>query len=565
MMFLAAIAAVVAAAPAPAQMPAVTVWMNPPLSQPLTVVNGQLSANGQRVVVPGVNVSQWALFGIVDGKQNVPTGLDAAACALVKQHVHNIAQMGFKVIRLGPMDQGTWNNVFCVCNGFPAGVAPRTTQLDSYALQAIAFWMDCCKQEGLRVIITLHCGQVLQAADVLVATNNAANPPPEFAECLATNYGGTNVAGEMWPWECFSPGMQALRLAYEQQLLKYVSPYDNVPLGQNQALFGLVIENEHSLGRELPYGWGNTKPTCPVLSQMYATAAAAYCQANGIVPAKMTGTQHAQMCASWDVALFQASIANIRPLAPHAQLIAGTYFGDSKYPSLAGVQCGDVSDCHFYSRYAPSDLNGFANGRTVQDLRSRFAAVLGGCAAAGKPLFVTEWGPQGQFNKGQLDPAGELAVDLQNAYTCLIQQDVDLACLFAYANVALTADNPAATVGCYDLRCCQPFLAAVQSQNARFCDLTQRPTSTITVQPTGGFWAGGYGPLTDPALYAVTGTQRVIVSQAAPQATSLHRPSGSSSLHSVVDRRSGSGGAAPPIKRAYGALIRQVAGLLLAF
>jgi hypothetical protein len=443
------------------------------------------------------------------------TGLNATYMALVEQHLNNVAALGFRAIRVHGLD--TFNG----CNMYSAVTNATTCQLDPCCCQALAWFMDQCKQRNIRVVITVHYNRVLTPTDLLALTNNGANPPPpEIAELMANSNAANSgvAAGGLWPWKCFFPSVVALDAQYESQLFSYISPYDGKPLGQNVALMGLVIENEHLLGKVIPWSFNST--TFPNLQNAFTAQFTSWCQANSVNIAAAGQIQHGQFAASLDVNLASNAIKRLQTLCPGALMVSNTYFGNAAYPALPGCQVGNCVDFHGYSRYAATDTNGFLNGRVGQspaDPRCRYATTAAGNYCAGKSQWNTEVAGVGQYSGGVADPPTELAEDLTAIYTAAINQDLDFIAIYSYASTPLQGEgSPYWKPSVYDQRVNAPFMSSMQWWNTWFANLQSRQgLPTVTVTATGGLYGSAtvpapYGPYTDPALYAVAAGLKVI-------------------------------------------------------
>jgi len=521
-------------APIPAQ-PAISA-SGPPISAgPVVVANGHLSVAGQRALFPACNWDNWAVLGLVGLSGGKETGtLNPTYQTFVQQHLNNVSAQGFRAIRIHGLDTFSGGNLFSI----PTNTT--TLSLDPNALQALAWFINQARtQRNLRVAITVHYNRQLTTQDAATITaNNGGTAPAGLNETMANGYLACGPGG-LWPWKLPPLGFtwtQQLEIAYEQQLFSYVSPYDNVPLGQ--LIDFLITENEHSWGKEIPWGGFGNGTEFPALTAAYASAWNAWLSANNITTPN--AVNRAQFAAYCDVQLAQAEYTRLKVLCPNALIITSTYFGNAPYPMLAGMMVGDIMDCHCYSRGAATDTNGFLSGRvgvTPADPRSRFAAILAGCSvspasaaaagtaganttSAGKPQSCTEWAGVGQYGGGTLDPPSEQAQDLGAAYQAAITQDVDFIALYSYASTVIQGEgSPYWKPSVYDQRINAPLLSGAQWWNAQFTNLAARNAPTVTVTKTSGtfgsYSATGayslYGPFTDPALYAVPANQKVLL------------------------------------------------------
>jgi hypothetical protein len=242
----------------------------------------------------------------------------------------------------------------------------------------------------------------------------------------------------------------------------------------------------------------------------------AYCTAHGLVfkPNVLTKPLINDWLQGVETAALSDEVAYVRTLTP-ALVISTCYFGNGSYATLPAAKAGDIMDCHFYSEYASTDTEGFLNGQSATSLRSRFAAVLGGCNLYGQPQFVTEWAPVSQA--GNILDANRVGV-LPAAVQAMIAQDVDVCCLYSWGHCTLfEGTNPNDP---YNFRRDAVFCTGMPAQAAMFHDLSLRGTNPVaTVTPTNGLDGAGsgsafaeYGPYTDPALYAVPAGTKIVVS-----------------------------------------------------
>jgi hypothetical protein len=432
--------------------------------------------------------------------------LSAAGQSAVDAALDNLVNAGIRVVRINDFDGGL------SCNIFSAGNAAQSTTrtLDPAALNALGWFLFACKQRNIRVMLTLHELRALQSADL------PSWACPTFAECLAT-HSGQGPLGTMHPWFWVDAGLVQLQNEFASQLLGWANPWTGMPIGKDPVLLAVTLQNEHSLVKNGPFFAG------PIFQQLLQANEQAYCTANGIAwkgQYSLTKAQIQHWLSQLETTVLQAQAAYVRTLTP-ALVIAGTFYGDGPYAQLIGpCAAGDVCDGHFYSRYAPTDPNGFLGGRTAADLRSKFSAVLAGCSYGGQPLVCSEFGFVSQATT-QLDPAVEQSQDLEAAVRSLVNQDCSVACLYAWGWHPLFNDQYHPQ-GVYDSRVNATLLRGFQSLTDWFHDLSLRPTTSLAVAPTNGLYGAGtgtayqaYGPFTDPALYAVPATQKVVIQGAA--------------------------------------------------
>jgi hypothetical protein len=479
-------------APWPATPPVVA--GGPSVSSPWLIQNGHITVNGQREQYPGVNFDNWPIFGMVAFKGGAESGLDSDNCNLVLQHLNNCAALGFRSIRIHGIDCFHGGDVFG--DAAPTG----TLALDPNCQQALAYFIYQARTvRGFRLGLTLHYNRQLMPSDV------PANAPPEFAELMANgNPPGSNCpAGGMWPWNAFSPALQALDAQYEEELLTYVSPYDNKPLGE--LLDFIVVRNEQLFGKTPP--WPSTPGSAsklPVLNGMLYAAAVAWCAANGINVNQMTAITHAQFAASLDVQLSTTECARVRKLAPQALLVSNTAYGDLAYSGLPGCWVGDLNDLHCYGSFLPP---------AAPAQRTQFAAMLAGCYKAGMPQSVTEW------SCPSMTPAQQFALYGQ-ATNDAISQDGDMMYLYSYANSSIQGEgSPYWTPTEWDMRVNAPLMTGVQYWNEQFAAPRSANPQTVTVTRTNGLYGANapgtqnysqYGPTNDPAMAAVPAGTKVI-------------------------------------------------------
>jgi len=509
-----------------------TIWFGPPTAPPIsagpvTVQNGHLAVGQQRATFFGVNVDNWAILGMVTMQNGLPA-LNTNSTQLVAAQLDNLVNAGVRAVRIHGLDCFTGCNLFCCGNGPQTG----SRQLDPISLQALGWFFNACGQRNLRIVLTLHYQRVLKPADVPSWACST------FVECTSQSYLG-NPVGCMHPWMWFDAGLMQLQAEFNQQLLRWVNPYTNLALGDDPTLMAVILQNEHSLAKDNP--WSFTAH--PVLNGLFNTATAAWCQANGVVANKFGNAQHQEFCVATETAVLSAQAANVRSLT-HALVVAGTYYGDAPYASLAApAAVGDAIDFHFYSRYAPTDTNGFLNGQTASSAtaasnRTRFAAVAAGCGWGGKPQFCTEWGPVGQYSGNPVDPAAERSQVTAALVKAAIAQDLDAVFLYSWLHSQVQGEgSPYWTPTVYDFRVDPVVASGLPSHAAWFHDLSLRPSatitpsvtgvsgapSTVTFTPTAGVYgatvtnAAGqsayeqYGPYTDPALYSVPAGTKVQV------------------------------------------------------
>jgi hypothetical protein len=461
----------------------------------VTVQNGHLAINGQRVTFFAVNFDFQAILSLINVKQT-STGktrvLDVAQCAVFETQILNLVNAGIRAVRIHGMDNCGEPNIFA---------SGTTRAFDPVSLQALDYFISRLEAHGLHYVLDLHYTRQLTAAD---------QPPwacPLFQECTTDSFLGSPV-GLMSPWMWFDDGLMALTREYVANLLGHVNQYTQLPIGRGTGLLAVVLENEQSISKTASWGY----PAHPQLNAAFTSDTAAWCQANNIPTNKFGGPQHAQYAAWKETQILGAYATYVRTLTP-ALVIADTYFGNGPYSQLVSIATvGDCVDSHFYSRYSPSDTNGFLTGQTATDARSRFAAVLAG-AGFGKPQFVTEWGPVGQYKPLSQDPPAERSQVLAAAVNTAIAQDVDFIALYSYAHSNVFSEgSPYWAPDVYDFRIDPVLMYGLQSQAARFHDLSLRPTSSVTVTPTGGIY-GAYGPYNDAALYQIPAGQKVVIQQ----------------------------------------------------
>ena len=434
----------------------------PPVGAPpigtdfVAVSNGQLTLDGQRFVGLGVNVTGWCLWGtLLDANLNLAAAGQAAANAALD----NLVNAGIRVIRINDFDGGVDSNIFA------SGNTPQTTTrtLDPSALNALGWFIAACKQRNLRVMLTLHELRALQPADL------PAWACPTFAECLATRF-GEGPLGTMQPWFWVDAGLVQLQNEFASQLLDYVNPWTGIAIGKDPVLLAVTLQNEHSLVKDGPFF------AAPVFQQLLQANEQAYCQANGIAWKglyTLTKAQIQQWLSQLETTVLESQAAYVRTLTP-ALVIAGTFFGDGSYAQLIGpCAAGDVSDSHFYSRYAATDTNGFLGGQIAADVRSKFSAVLAGCSFGGKPLVCSEFGFVNQATT-QLDPVAEQSQDMEAAIRSLVNQDCSVACLYGWGWHTFF-DDQYHVQGVYDSRVNATLLAGFQSLTDWFHDLSLRP------------------------------------------------------------------------------------------
>ncbi len=514
-----------------------TIWFGPstapPISAgPVTVQNGHLAVGQQRATFFGVNVDNWAILGMV-ATQNGHPGLNANSTALMAAQLDNLCNAGVRAVRIHGLDCFTGCNLFCCGNGPQTG----TRQLNPTSLQALGWFFNACGQRNLRIVLTLHYQRVLGPSDV------PAWSCPTFAECTSQSYLG-NPVGCMHPWMWFDAGLMQLQAEFNQQLLRWVNPYTNLALGDDPTLMAVILQNEHSLAKDNPWAYA----AHPALNGLFNAATTAWCQANAVAPNKFGAAQHQQFCVATETAVLAAQAANVRGLT-HALVVASTYYGDAPYASLAApAAVGDAIDFHFYSRYAPTDTNGFLQGQTaspaaasppaIPGARTRFAAVAAGCAWGGKPQFCTEWGPVGQFTGNPVDPVAERSQVTAAVVETAISQDLDAVFLYSWLHSQVQGEgSPYWKPTVYDFRVDPVMANGLPSHAASFHDLSLRPAATtspsvtgvsvgpttISFTPTGGVYgstvtnAAGqsayeqFGPYTDPALYSIPAGTKVQV------------------------------------------------------
>jgi hypothetical protein len=519
-----------------------TIWFTSPTAPalgtgPVSVQNGHLAVNGQRVTFFGCGVDFSAILGLcnnVEVNGVWTTEFSPAQQSVFQEQVANLAAIGIRAVRIHGLDNEGMPNIFASANG----VTTSTTRFCSGAVQALDYFLYLLEQAQIRYVIELHYTRQLLPTDQPLQVTAAA-VSALATECVTTSYGGAPI-GTMIPWVALDPvTLQPLQMAYDAAILTHVNQYTGVAIGQSSALMAVQLENECSLVKN--GGWGEPTNT-PVLAAAVTASMADWCTAQGFTKSNQFGAaQHAQYWASVETAWLGARAANVRTLT-HALIIPNTFYGDGPYAMLqSSLAVGDCLDAHFYSRYSSTDSNGFQNGRTGQtspDARTRFSAVLAGCSwtapaiaagtaganAGGKPLFVTEYGPQGQYQPFPLDPPAELGMDPLVATWQAIWQDVDALFFYSYAHAAIFSEgSPYQGVGPYDLRFVDPWMRAMRGCADLFHDLSLRPTTSVTVSPTGGMYgsqvtnAAGqsvfeqYGPYTDPALYAIPAGTKVQV------------------------------------------------------
>lgn len=201
----------------------------------------------------------------------------------------------------------------------------------------------------------------------------------------------------------------------------------------------------------------------------------------------------------------------------NALIIAGTPYGNVPWSQImAPITVGDISDFHCYSRDATTDPNRFLAIPTGAQ-RTVFGAMCAGMSYLGKPQCASEVGFVGQTGSTLVqDPNSERSQEIGAVMTTAIAQDMDMLIFYAGGWHGFPASGD--KVGVYDIRGDSVLLQGAQSQFARFYDLSLRPTISVTVNPTSGFYGAGTGTAyvlqtlwTDPALLAVPASQKVLI------------------------------------------------------
>ena len=522
-----------------------TIWFptpaGPPLSAgPVSVENGHLAVNGQRVTFFAVNIDFSAILSLLNatkvsgatGASAVVYKLDSKQEAVWSRQLDNLVTPGIRAVRIHGLDNQGEPNLF-------ANPGPPTTtrQFDPAALSALDWFLAALEQRNLRYVLDLHYTRQLVPADA---------PPwacPLFAECSTQAYLNAPV-GLMNPWMFFDDGLMQLTREYCDNLLGHVNPFTGTTIGAGPGLMAVVLENEQSLSKVAPWSFN----AHPQLNAAFNADFAHWCAAQNITVPKAGSIQHSQYAAWKETQVFAAYASHVRTLTP-ALVIAGNYFGNGPYSMLVSLAAvGDAIDSHFYSYYSASDPgNGFLCGQTASTspapaspnaTRSRFAAVLAGCSLTGPdghalPQFVTEWGPVCQYRPNTQDPPTERSQVLAAAVSAAIAQDVDFLALYSWAHSPVFSEgSPFWRPDVYDFRVDPVITAGLPAQVARFHDISLRPGSTnssqpnasVALAPTNGVYGtmtkspsgqtvyAQFGPYTDPALYAVSANTKVTMS-----------------------------------------------------
>jgi hypothetical protein len=332
------------------------------------------------------------------------------------------------------------------------------------------------------------------------------------------------VLGSIHPWCLVDDGVLQFNIDFAQKLLGHINPYTGIAIGQDPTLGAVTLQNERSIVRDGLY------LTSPVFAGKMLSAMKAYCLLsnipwkNGLTPStnfSMNKTQTQQFLAYLDGLMLQKFAIAVGKLTP-AVVIAGTAYGNCPYSQLVGpLSASRVSDLHFYSKGAVTDPNGFL-AITPPAQRTPFAAYLAGCSLSldGNPVcqIGSEIGFVAQGSAPLVaDPDVERAQEIKAVVVAAIAQDLDA--LFIYAGGWHAFGVPGNDkVGVYDCRADAVLLRGIQSHIAWFKDLSVRPTTFVTVKPTGGVYGYGVGsayqlsgPPTDSALQAIPPDVKVLV------------------------------------------------------
>ncbi len=484
-----------------------TVWF-PPSTAPaigsefVSVVNGHLALNGQRVAFFGVGFDFRSFLGplTANGKSGTPT---ASAAAPILALLDNCVNAGVRSIRIHGLDSDKGYNLFC------AGGGPQTTtrKLDSIAVSALGwFWRECTRR-NIHITLTLHYVRQLTPAD-------DPGGSPLFQEALTQSFPSNvpnGVTGCLWPWCVYDGALQALLMEHNHSLLRTPNPWTGIPFGDDPTLMAVTLHNEHSLPKDSPWGM----PKHPLLNSAFIADITAWCATNGIVyPGKCGVAEHARYWIWRETQHLQALASDVRTLTK-ALVIAGGGYGNFPYSSMvAPCAVGDVGDFHFYSRYSAGDPNGFLNdpivgsGQTAP-VRSRFAGVAGGSSSKSRPQFCTEFAPVGQ-SPVALDPDAERAQVMKAVVEASVAQDIDAIYLYTYRHSPIFPDgSPYQKPDVYDLAFDPILMRGLPSHAAWFNDVSLRPTTAQTVPLPSATLYSATGPLTDPALYQIPAGTKV--------------------------------------------------------
>ncbi|HEV8000899.1 MAG TPA: hypothetical protein VGP63_13530 [Planctomycetaceae bacterium] len=524
-----------------------TIWFSsptaPPLSAgPVTVQNGHLAVNGQRVTFFAVNIDFSAILSLLNatkvssatGASTVVYKLDPNQETVWSRQLDNLVTAGIRAVRIHGLDNQGQPNLFA-----NPGPPPTTRQFDSAALSALDWFIAALEQRNLRYVLDLHYTRQLVPADA------PPWPCPLFRECSTQAYLNAPV-GLMNPWMFFDDGLMQLTREYCDNLLGHANQFTGTKIGAGPGLLAVVLENEQSLSKVAPWSFN----AHPQVNAAFNADFANWCATQNITDARAGSIEHSQYAAWKETQVLGTYAVHVRTLTP-ALVIAGNYFGNGPYSMLVSLAAvGDAIDAHFYSYYSASDPgNGFLCGPAASPIsaattRSRFAAVLAGCSLAGPtgqrlPQFVTEWGPVCQYRPNAQDPPAERSQVLAAAVQAAIAQDVDFIALYSWAHSPVFSEgSPFWRPDVYDFRVDPVINAGLPAQVAAFHDISLRPGSTsstepsasVTLVPTNGIYGtmtkgtsgqtvyAQFGPYTYPALYAVPANKQVLMS-AAPATT----------------------------------------------
>lgn len=478
----------------------------PPISAgPVTVVNGHLCVAGQRAVFFGVGFDASAIWGLLNPKNGV-WQLDPNQCAVYSAELNRMfgppgtqpgqGPTGATAVRILGLSASNINPIFAAGSG---------VQLDAAKVSALQWFLQQLAVRNVRYLIANNSYRVITPADL------PAGADPLAQEAVAQSWLG-NPVGRLAPWDLYSPTLQQLEMDFDAAIAKLVN--------NDPACLGFELDNEDPVIKDNQWGF---KP--PQLQSAFVADATTWASANCGGINKFGGPQHPQYFAYAYGKKCQTRRANLRQYTA-AVIIDNTWFGNGSYamlaPMISQADPQSAISMHFYTRGPPSDTNGFLNGRVGQtppDTTTRFTACLAGCNW-GKPLLVTEFGPQFQSGGNAFDPPQELVVDLPAATWQMVWQDCDACFCYSWAANPIWFGGTSAKSGPYDLRNVPQFVRAMKGCSDIFHDLSLRASlPTVTIAPTNGLYGNAgtpyliYGPYTDPALYAIPPGTKVLMQQ----------------------------------------------------